>query len=109
MPRMQVGRSAQPRGDGTLELTQALAPASSAGSATSAGRAPVPLDAAPATFSVQSWLELPAVAWERSSALTKLLTVASVCNKAKFSGGDEPAGARRCIRCRGCRCTHTTC
>lgn len=42
------------------------------------------------TFSVQSFAELSSVTWERSSALTKLLTIAVVCNKAKFVYGEEP-------------------
>lgn len=41
------------------------------------------------TFSVQAYTDLTAVNWDRSSALTKLLTIACVCNKAKFTVAEE--------------------
>ena len=44
------------------------------------------------TFSVQSVYEMDSVSWENSSALTKLLTIATVCNKAKFVFSDEHTG-----------------
>ncbi|KAF6263646.1 hypothetical protein COO60DRAFT_1698701 [Scenedesmus sp. NREL 46B-D3] len=81
--QMAVGRTARPRGDGSLEFT---APSN-------LGKASMSLQAVQEvtvnSFSVQSFGELSAVTWERSSALTKLLTIATVCNKAKFTFGEE--------------------
>jgi hypothetical protein len=45
------------------------------------------------TFSVQAFAESESVAWDRSSMLTKLLTIAVVCNKAKFTLSDEDGKA----------------
>lgn len=44
------------------------------------------------TFTVQAFADLTAVNWERSSALTKLLTIACVNNKAKFTVAEESSG-----------------
>jgi hypothetical protein len=82
---LQVGRTARPRGDGSFEFS---APPSNLGSKGSATLQAVQ-EATVNTFSVQSFTELNAVTWERSSALTKLLTIATVCNKAKFTFGEE--------------------
>eukprot|EP00775_Hariotina_reticulata_P010474 gene10474-10632_t len=83
---MQVGRAAQLRGDGTLELTP-LSRASRMGAGPSAA------DASVNSFSVQAFTDLNAVSWDRSSALTKLLTIATVCNKAKFTFADDGSSA----------------
>lgn len=71
------------RGDGTLELTPI--PASSKVPTTTA-------EDSVSTFSVQAFPEIEAVSWDRSSALTKLLTIATVCNKAKFVFSDDNSG-----------------
>lgn len=34
---------------------------------------------------MQSWQTLDAVSWDNSSVLMKLVTIATVCNKAKFA------------------------
>lgn len=81
-----MGRAAQLRGDGTLELTP-LSRASRMGSS------PLPADSSVNTFSVQAFTDLSAVSWDRSSALTKLLTIATVCNKAKFTFAEEGSSA----------------
>jgi len=71
------------RGDGTLELTPI--PASSKVPTTTA-------EDSVDTFSVQAFPEIEAVSWDRSSSLTKLLTIATVCNKAKFVFSDDNSG-----------------
>jgi hypothetical protein len=81
---VQVGRTARPRGDGSFEFT---AP-TNLGSKPPATLQAVQ-EATVNTFSVQAFTELNAVTWERSSTLTKLLTIATVCNKAKFTFGEE--------------------
>ncbi|KAF8072642.1 Atpalpha [Scenedesmus sp. PABB004] len=91
--QMAVGRTGRPRGDGSFELE----------GVSSDGKPPAqPLppmqEEAPriGTFMVQSFAELSAITWERSSALTKLLTIAVVANKAKFTiGEDNDAGKQR--------------
>lgn len=54
-------------------------------------------------FSVQGFSELNSVTWERSSTLTKLLTIATVCNKAKFTFAEEqckcPVAVVLCVLC----------
>jgi hypothetical protein len=80
---LQVGRTARPRGDGSFEFTVP----SNLGKPSATLQAVQ--EATVNTFSVQSFSELTAVTWERSSALTKLLTIATVCNKAKFTISEE--------------------
>lgn len=83
---MQVGRAVQPRGDGTFEL-KPLQPHL-------AKRSVLGVTAEePATFSVQGFTEATAVSWDASSALTKLITIATVCNKAKFTISEDAAAA----------------
>lgn len=80
----QIGRQAHMRGDGTLELTSA-----------GAASIPKPLITAEdsiSNFSIQNFPEIEAVSWDRSSTLTKLITIASVCNKAKFVFTDDNSG-----------------
>lgn len=76
------------RGDGTLELTSMAGPSK-----------PVPVVAEDNinTFSVQTFTDIDSVQWDRSSTLTKLVTIATVCNKAKFVYADTDA----------CRCLLT--
>jgi hypothetical protein len=81
---LQVGRTARPRGDGSFEFT---APSNLGAKGTATLQAVQ--EATVNTFSVQSFAELSAVTWERSSTLTKLLTIATVCNKAKFTISEE--------------------
>jgi hypothetical protein len=57
------------------------------------GSSPLPADSSVNTFSVQAFTDLNAVSWDRSSALTKLLTIATVCNKAKFTFAEEGSSA----------------
>lgn len=77
---MQVGRSARPRGDGSFEFHADAAPAK---------RLEPTKEETVNTFSVQAFTDITAVSWDRSSALTKLLTIACVCNKAKFTVSEE--------------------
>lgn len=72
------------RGDGTLELTPMSGAASS--------KAPAPVEETIAPFSVQTFTDIESVSWDRSSSLTKLVTIATVCNKAKFVYTDEGSG-----------------
>lgn len=72
------------RGDGTLELTPVAAGSSKAPAAVQ--------EESVNTFSVQAFNDIEAVSWDRSSTLTKLVTVATVCNKAKFVYTDEGSG-----------------
>jgi hypothetical protein len=72
------------RGDGTLELTPIAAGSSKAPAAVQ--------EESVSTFSVQAFNDIEAVSWDRSSTLTKLVTVATVCNKAKFVYTDEGSG-----------------
>lgn len=70
------------RGDGTMEMTPVVG----------SSKAPVPSsEDSVSAFSVQTFPEIEAVSWDRSSALTKLLTIAAVCNKAKFVFSDTDA------------------
>ncbi|WIA28646.1 hypothetical protein OEZ86_011182 [Tetradesmus obliquus] len=82
--QMAVGRTARPRGDGSLEFT---APPSNLGKPSTTLQAVQ--EATINHFSVQGFSELNSVTWERSSTLTKLLTIATVCNKAKFTFAEE--------------------
>jgi hypothetical protein len=77
------------RGDGTLELTSMAGPSKAP---------PVVAEENISSFSVQTFAEVDSVSWDRSSALTKLLTIASVCNKAKFVYSDDASG-KRATRC----------
>ena len=80
------------RGDGTLELTPIASGTTS--------KAPVAVAEEPvSTFTVQTFNDIESVSWDRSSALTKLVTVATVCNKAKFVFTDDGTGGLR----RACR------
>lgn len=81
---LQVGRSVKPRGDGSFELH-------SDPSVTKRLESSKEDDVA--TFTVQAFADLTAVNWDRSSALTKLLTIACVNNKAKFTVAEESSGA----------------
>lgn len=76
------------RGDGTLELTSMAGPSKPA---------PVVAEDNINTFSVQTFTDIDSVQWDRSSTLTKLVTIATVCNKAKFVYADTDA----------CRCLLT--
>jgi hypothetical protein len=81
---MALGRMSRMRGDGTLELVPIPADralgALSTTSSDSTGSA--------ATFSVQGFVDAAGVSWAKSSTLMKLVTLAAVCNKAKYDMGD---------------------
>jgi hypothetical protein len=81
-PAPQIGRVSRMRGDGTLELTSMAGPSKPV--------APVVEDSIN-TFSVQTFTDIDSVQWDRSSTLTKLITIATVCNKAKFVYSDKDA------------------
>lgn len=81
---MQVGRSARPRGNGAFEISQASMVASKKLESTQEEIN---------NFSVQAFTDLTAVSWDRSSALTKLITIGCVCNKAKFTVAEESSDA----------------
>lgn len=60
---------------------------------------PLPLSSVPpkplaAPLSLQTFTTQEAVNWPNSSGLTQLLTVATVCNKAKYDDTATDAGAR---------------
>ena len=80
---MQLGRTAKPRGDGSFELHS---------DPSITKRLETTKEDNVNTFTVQSFADLTAVNWERSSTLTKLLTIACVCNKAKFTVAEESSG-----------------
>lgn len=82
MNSLQVGRAVRPRGDGSFEFhaDPHMAPGK---------RLEATKEESVTTFSVQAFTDLTAVSWDRSSALTKLLTIACVCNKAKFTVAEE--------------------
>lgn len=90
LPVPQIGRVSRMRGDGTLELTSMAGPSKPA--------VPVAAEDNINTFSLQTFTDLDSVQWDRSSTLTKLVTIATVCNKAKFVYPDTDA-------CR-CLCDH---
>ncbi len=70
---MTIGRSAgKPRGDGTFEVK-----VDESGGSFSKLK-PVEEKMSVSTFSLQSFVELSAVGWRKSSALTKLVTLATV-------------------------------
>lgn len=79
------------RGDGTLELTPMAGPSKAP---------PVVAEENISSFSVQTFTEVDSVSWDRSSALTKLVTIASVCNKAKFVYSDDASGKQAAKGCR---------
>jgi magnesium-transporting ATPase (P-type) len=97
---MAAGRTFRPRGDGTFEMLAkpsyrggagggggfggGAEPAAASAIVSSSGPLPAP---APALlpFSVQAFADPSAISWDRSSMLTKLMTIATVCNKAKFA------------------------
>ena len=82
---MQVSRM---KGDGTFELTTAPSAKLGRMSVTSAdGNLP--------TFTVQTFQELSSVSWDGSSTLMKLVTIATVCNKAKFAAAEEPVNGEK--------------
>jgi hypothetical protein len=68
------------RGDGTLELVPI--PADRTLSTSS-------VDSNVPTFSVQGFVDAAGVSWAKSSSLMKLVTLAAVCNKAKYDQGDQ--------------------
>jgi hypothetical protein len=80
----QIGRQAHMRGDGTLELTNA--------GASSIPKPHITSEDSISNFSIQNFPEIEAVSWDRSSTLTKLITIATVCNKAKFVFTDDNSG-----------------
>jgi hypothetical protein len=80
----QIGRQAHMRGDGTLELTNV--------GAANIPRPPITSEDSISNFSIQNFPEIEAVSWDRSSTLTKLITIATVCNKAKFVFTDDNSG-----------------
>jgi hypothetical protein len=81
---MQAGRSARPRGDGRLEVVVAGVEMQQQQTARARLQPTCEEDMAVSTFGVQAFEQLSEIAWGRSSALTKLLTIAAVCNKARF-------------------------
>lgn len=87
---MTIGRSAVPRGDGYMD---GYMDTRTHATVTPIGESKLWTDSLH-TFSVQSFAELNAVSWARSSALTKLLAIASVCNKAKFTYDTAAQGAQ---------------
>ncbi|KAI8473316.1 MAG: hypothetical protein J3K34DRAFT_518987 [Monoraphidium minutum] len=100
---MALGRVSRLRGDGTLEVA-ALAPAAGAASGPPAamgtlteGAAQIaaPAPPSPAPLALHTFAAPEAVSWPASSSLVQLLTVATVCNKAKYDdqGKGAPDGA----------------
>ena len=96
------GLALRPRGDGTFEMLRPprVSPPSAAAAAAAASSAAAGAPVQP--FSVQCFAEGPeSVAWDDCSMLTKLVTIATVCNKAKFApasgdgggGGSAPPAA----------------
>jgi hypothetical protein len=77
---MALGRMSRMRGDGTLELVPI--PADKPLGTTST-------DSNVPTFSVQAFVDAAGVSWAKSSSLMKLVTLAAVCNKAKYDQGDQ--------------------
>lgn len=100
---MALGRVSRMRGDGTFELSAAPPPAGGAaphmGSlqegavASGAAAAAPPAPAAVSPLTLQTFASPEAVTWPGSSALTQLLTVATVCNKAKYDDAAAAAAA----------------
>jgi hypothetical protein len=70
------------KGDGTFEL--ASAPSAKLGRSSIAMS-----DGNLKTFTVQNFQELGNISWDGSSTLMKLVTVATVCNKAKFAVAED--------------------
>jgi len=86
--QMAIGRVSRMKGDGTFEL-------STAPNAKLGRMSVMSADGNLPTFTVQTFQELSSISWDGSSTLMKLVTVATVCNKAKFAVAEEPAGGEK--------------